>query len=91
MRGDRTSELHLLARFVAQSTAFGLVLAAAEDVPDQPLPAEQALFCRREWIAAAAVEACLDQGEATADPVAVAAVNELVGAPGEAALGCVLP
>jgi hypothetical protein len=31
---------NLLSRFIAQSAPFGLVLAAAEDIPDQAFPAE---------------------------------------------------
>lgn len=68
-----------------------MVLSAAEDVPRQPLTAEQAHFGRRRELVVGAVEAGLDQREAPADPVTVAAVDELVGAAREAALGGVLP
>lgn len=101
-------EKNSLSWFIAQTAPFGLVLAAAEDIPDQAFPAEQALFCWRQTAArfgaggcrgrhvvvptpTTPVEAGLDQREAPADPVAVAAVDQLVGAPGEAALGRVLP
>ena len=87
---------YVLARLITQTASFALVLAAAEDVPDQALAAEERLG--RQWEAmggSGAVvegpEASFDQGEASADPVAVAAVDELVGAAGEAAFRCILP
>lgn len=89
---EEREEINSLSRFIAQSAPFGLVLAAAEDIPDQAFPAEQAFWRWGQFTCrAAAVQAGLDQGKTPADPVAVAAVDKLVGAAREASLGCILP
>jgi len=83
-----------LAGLVSQPPAFRQVLAAAEDVPYQSIPAEQAVV-GLHWCAVCSrgrgpVQGRLDQGPAPANPVAIAPVDQLVGAAGEAALWCVL-
>jgi len=83
------------AGLVAQAAPLGLVLAAAQDVPQKPLATEEGSLARRRLGTGGlgrggALQAGFDQRPAAADPVAVAAVDELVGATGEAALGGVL-
>ena len=109
VRHDGTKGLgrrYSLAGLVSQTASSALVLAAAEDVPDQTLAVEERLGRRWEsWFARLGgdagivagrggvverTEAGLDQGEAAADPVAVAAVDALVGAAGEAGFRGVL-
>lgn len=85
----------LLARLVPQPPAFRHVLAAAQDIPRQALATVQAglpggLLGDLGVRPARPAQAGLDEGPAPADPVAVAAVDELVGAAREAALGGVL-
>lgn len=85
-----------LAGLVSQPASSALVLAAAEDVPDQALAVEERFGRPREpglvggAVVVEGTEARLDQREAAADPVAVAAVDELVGAAGEAGFRGVL-
>lgn len=87
-----------LIRLIPQSTPLRLVLATGEDIPNQTLPAVQALGRRGQTVVLLVTRAgrvetktCLDKGETSADPVAIAAVNQLVGASREPTLGCVLP
>ena len=77
---------YLLARLITQTASSALVLAAAEDVSDQALAAEERLWSRGEAMggSGAVVEgpqAGFDQGKTPADPVAVAAIDELVRPP----------
>lgn len=86
-----------LPRLIPQTAPLRLLLAASHNVPDQSLPAVQALLRggRRVGPLAPApawpAQGGLDQRPAPPDPVAVAPVDELVCAAGEAALGGVLP
>ena len=86
-----------LPGLIPQAAPLRLLLAASHDVPDQPLPAVEALprDGRRAGPVAPArprpAQGRLDQRPAPAHPVAVAPVDELVRAPGEAALRGVLP
>lgn len=88
---------HLLAWLVSHAAALRHVLATTEDVPDQPVSTEKALVCLHGQVICGLgrwplrpPQTGLDQGPAPAYPVAVAAVDELVGATGKATLGCVL-
>lgn len=90
--------MYLLARLVSHATPLGLVLAAAKYVSDEALPAEktsrgwsQLVLGKVAGEGAGHSKACLDQWPTSPDPVAVAAVDELVRATGEAALWGVLP
>lgn len=84
----------LLSRLISETAPFGLILAAAEDVPDEALPTEEGLRSGGQAGAGRAVgegsEGCLDQREAPTNPVAIAPVDKLVRATGEAALWGVL-
>lgn len=88
--------LNVLARLIPHASPFAEVLTATHDVPNQAIPAEETAVCclrgrrlGREPLLRAA-EAGLNKGPASADPMAVAAVNELVSAARKAALRRVL-
>ena len=73
----------ILARLVPEPAAPAQVLAAAHDVPDDALAAEEGLVvcrCRGRCRGWRALETCVYQRPAAAHPVAVAAVDELVRA-----------
>lgn len=87
----------LLARFISHAATLRQILTAAEDVTDQPVSAVEAVVRGRERVACIfgrrplrPLQAGLDQGPASTDPVAVATVHELVRAARKAALGSVL-
>ena len=90
---------NVLAGLVPQTATLSGILAAGQDVSDQPIPTEQTIggsisssgrqVGGRE-LPSRTAKTRLDQGPAPADPVAVAAVYQFIRAAGEAALGCVL-
>lgn len=90
----------VLARLVSHPATLREVLATTEDVSNQPVSVEEAVFrdrlgavCRsdRPWPLNRPFQAGCDQRPAPTYPVAVAAVDKLVGATREASFRRNLP
>lgn len=88
----------VLAWLVSHAATLGQVLTTAQNVPYQPISAEQAVIrgrrervvCRSGGRPAWAFQAGLDQRPASTDPVAIATIDEFVRPTGKATLWSVL-